>query len=153
LTMLGLSRKIATILVIGHLVIFLVCILLMFLPTNVAKQDILQMALTNGPLAAISLAAYSYVMRMISRGNNGALLQDNNGAFLTTLIVAVFLVVEVLLIGLTLVDPAIVTAEDLQTATGIVSTMFGAYLAVIKDTLFPSPPSARAVRGNPIVPT
>lgn len=139
MTQLGLSRKVATILVVGFFFLFLLTFVLMFIPLNVEELELFRIALSNGPLLGISVASYGYVMRMINRKDTDNPLPDSTAGRLTLVVVWALLGVQTLMLLVTVIDPPLATAEQLQTASGTVATVFGGYLAIIKDTLFPSP--------------
>lgn len=141
MTKLQLAKRIANIVVYGHITLFIFGLVIMII-SPYDRLDTLQMILMGSPLlASVGLSAYIFVSRIA--GPDTTAVQDSSWVTMSTVTTMIF----ILALFATYAAAAFNTtlpASTLKIMTGAIETVLGVYLGVNRDTLFPekAPPPA-----------
>jgi len=136
MTKLSFARRIASILVIGHLLLFIYGLIVAGLGRLFAS-DVAQMVLMGTPLLAlISISGFQYVVANMEVIDNSEKLPDSTGPNLIIFVCILFLLSLFFVYSLALFDYSNISVDILKISVGVIETALGGYLAIIKDNIF-----------------
>jgi hypothetical protein len=136
MTKLSLAKRIAKIVVYGHIFVF-GCGLLIVLAGPKNLSDTAQMILMGSPLLAmVGLAAFRFVANLPIRDETA--LADGTWIQMSTVLTLVFIGALFLTYAIAAFNTSI-SATTLKFIVGAIETVLGVYLGVIRDTWFPEP--------------
>jgi hypothetical protein len=134
MTKLALAKRIASIVVYGHLLLFAFGLVIMLIsPYNTV--DTAQMILMGSPLLAmVGLSAFRFMANL--SGVDKTLPADEVWARMSTIMTAAFIAALFFTYAVAALDTSISVAT-LKFIVGAIETVLGGYLGIIKDTMFP----------------
>ncbi len=134
MTQLELSKRIAAIVVYGHISLFMFGLVVMLMgPYD--RLDTLQMILMGSPLlAAIGLSAFLWMSKLPRDDHSGN--ADPSWARMCTMISSTFIVALFATYAIAAFNNNMDIAI-LKLVVGAIETVLGTYMGVIRDTLFP----------------
>jgi hypothetical protein len=134
MTKLSLSKRIAAIVVYGHIALFAFGLIVMLVsPYN--KADTAQMILMGSPLLAmVGLSAYRFVANLPSKDETNE--ADKAWVSMSTNTTAAFIIALFATYAVAAMNTTI-SVTTLKFIVGAIETALGGYLGVTRDTLFP----------------
>lgn len=134
MTQLALSKRIASIVIYGHVFLFMFGLIVMLVgPYD--KIDTLQMILMGSPLlAAIGLSAFIWMSKLPA--NDQSAEADPAWARLCTVVSSIF-ILALFAAYATAAFNHNMDISILKIVVGAIETVLGTYMGVIRDTLFP----------------
>jgi|SRR5215510_5221711 len=134
MTKLSLAKRIASIVVYGHILVFAFGLVVMLIgPYN--TSDTAQMILMGSPLLAmVGLSAYRFMANLPNKDETPP--ADEAWVRMSTITTAAFILALFATYGVAAFDTAI-SVTVLKFIVGAIETVLGAYLGVNRDVLFP----------------
>jgi hypothetical protein len=134
MTKLSLSKRIAAIVVYGHMALFAFGLIVMLL-SPYSKTDTAQMILMGSPLLAmVGLSAYRFVSSLPPKDETGP--ADKTWVSMSTNTTAAFIIALFAVYAVAAMNTAI-SVTTLKFMVGAIETALGGYLGITRDTLFP----------------
>ncbi|ESZ37555.1 hypothetical protein [Mesorhizobium sp. L2C067A000] len=134
MTKLKLAKRVASIVVYGHVLLFLYGLVVM-LVSGYDRQDTFQMILMGSPLLAmVALAAYRFMADLPPQDASGPV--DPAWSTMSTTVTLAFLLALFATYSMAMFNTSI-QSSVLKFITGAIETALGGYLGVNRDTLFP----------------
>lgn len=134
MTCLGLSRRIANIVVYGHLALFAYAIFVM-LEGPYDKNDTIQMMLMGSPILSMTgLSAYKFISGLNPADQSP--LADPTWVQMSTTVTSLFIVALLVVYSMAIFDSN-VSMNTLKIIVGAIETTLGGYLGITRDVLFP----------------
>lgn len=148
MTELDFARRVATLLIVGHVVLFMFGFVVA-VGGYLTGVDVAQLALMASPLLlAVAVPAFQFVMAEITTANDpGAADVHPMSAKLVYFVVAAFLFALFLLYGMGFFRSSL-SPDQIKIGVGVVETALGGYLGVVRKRLFPDPPRDKKGKGN-----
>lgn len=140
MTELGFARRVASTLVVGHVILFLFGFVVA-VGGHLTALDVGQLALMASPmLLAIARPAFIYVTSQLTRrdGPNDPPVHRGTARLIMFAIYSFFAAL-VVLYSLGLFRSGM-TPDQIKIGVGVVETALGGYLGTIRQQLFPDPP-------------
>ena len=137
MTKLTLAKRIASIVVYGHVALFAYGLIIMLF-SGYDRIDTFQMILMGSPLLAmVALAAYRFIANLPAVDQSEP--ADSTWVNMSTVVTAAFLVCLFATYSIAMFNTN-VEAATLKTIVGGIETALGGYLGVNRETLFPDAP-------------
>jgi hypothetical protein len=134
MTKLSLGKRIAAIVVYGHIALFGFGLIVMLL-SPYSKTDTAQMILMGSPLLAmVGLSAYRFVSSLPPKDETGE--ADKTWISMSTNTTAAFIIALFAVYAVAAMNTAI-SVTTLKFIVGAIETALGGYLGITRDTLFP----------------
>ena len=138
MTELRLSRQIAQIIVYGHVSLFIYGLVLIPLLTHLPLTDVAHMVLMGSPiLALVATSAFKWVIANPQVDDESEAI-DSVKVTMMRFVTLAFILSLFFIYSLALFRVPGMGPDTLKTTVGVVETVLGVYLGIIKDALFPS---------------
>jgi hypothetical protein len=134
MTRLSLAKRIASIVVYGHIALFGFGLMVM-LASPYSKSDTAQMMLMGSPLLAmVGLSAYRFMANLPSQDETAR--ADEAWVNMSTIASSAFIIALFVAYGVAALNTSI-SITILKFIVGAIETVLGGYLGVSRDVLFP----------------
>jgi hypothetical protein len=131
---LQLAKRIASLVVYGHVLLFVYGLMVM-LVSGYDRVDTFQMILMGSPLlAVIALSAFRFMAALPT--NDTSETADQSWVAMSTIVTALFLFALFATYSMAMFNTS-ADSSTLKIIVGAIETVFGGYLGVNRDTLFP----------------
>ena len=134
MTKLQLAKRVASIVVYGHILLFLYGLVVMLI-SGYDRQDTFQMILMGSPLLAmVALSAYRFMADLPDEDTSSKV--DPAWSTMSVVVTIMFLLALFATYSTAMFNTSI-ESSVLKIMTGAIETALGGYLGVNRDTLFP----------------